>query len=167
MLNIMHNNWFHKAFVLCEGTYMDVSCRSKGTFLYSTVSSPWDCSNHFTLQPLEDLFTPPPRLLWEDSATLQFFKTACSHNHLCLYPGTHLCRTKLPKLRSGGSFSCMSDSIIAILTAPLKVLATIVENMHSAANNCKQLRTTIVRSYVIYIKRPHKLLCTNLHPPGI
>ena len=30
----------------------------KGTFLYSAVSSLWDCSKHFTLHPLADLFIP-------------------------------------------------------------------------------------------------------------
>ena len=29
------------------------------TFLYSAVSSPWDCSKYFTLHPM------PPRLLWK------------------------------------------------------------------------------------------------------
>ena len=45
------------------------SCWTKGNdmFLYSAVSSPRDCSKHFTLHPLADLFIPKPsRLLHED-----------------------------------------------------------------------------------------------------
>ena len=38
----------------------------KRTLLYSAVSSLWDCSKHFTLHPLADLFIPTPIcLLWE------------------------------------------------------------------------------------------------------
>ena len=34
--------------------------------LHNAVSSPWDCSKHFTLHLLTDLFIPAPfRLLWE------------------------------------------------------------------------------------------------------
>ena len=40
--------------------------KCKGMFLYSTVSSPLDRSERFTLRPLADLFIPTPtRLLWE------------------------------------------------------------------------------------------------------
>ena len=36
------------------------------TFLYGAVSPPWDCSKHFTLHPLADLFIPTTsQLRWE------------------------------------------------------------------------------------------------------
>ena len=38
---------------------------SKGTLVYSTVSSLQDCSGHFALHPLADLIPMPTRLLWE------------------------------------------------------------------------------------------------------
>ena len=43
-----------------------ITNEDKGTFLHSAVSSNWDCSKHFTLHPLADLFfRTPTRLLWE------------------------------------------------------------------------------------------------------
>ena len=46
---------FHFSLSICI-PYVDI----KGTFLYSAVSSPWDCSKRFTLHPLVDLFIPVP-----------------------------------------------------------------------------------------------------------
>ena len=46
--------------------YADFKNKLKGLFLYNAVSSPQDCSKHFSLRPLADLFIPKPTgLLWE------------------------------------------------------------------------------------------------------
>ena len=37
---------------------VSVNLLDKGMFLYSMVSSPWDCSKGFTLHPPADLFIP-------------------------------------------------------------------------------------------------------------
>ena len=61
----------NKDFLVCasprSGRYfLELHALSKGTFLYSAVSSPWDCAKRLLLQSLVDLFIPTShRLLWE------------------------------------------------------------------------------------------------------
>ena len=57
--------------------------KGKGMFLYSAVSSPWDCSNRFTLHPLADLFIPI-HFSGKHSAMLQLLREDYSFtdNHL-------------------------------------------------------------------------------------
>ena len=54
-------------------------------FLYSAVSSPWDCSKPFTLHPLADRFIPTPtQHLWE--ASIQPCSNYCTktiRSHIC------------------------------------------------------------------------------------
>ena len=54
--------------------------KSKGKFLYSAVSNPQVCSEHFTLTSLTDLFNQTPsQLLWEASShMLQLMREDCS-----------------------------------------------------------------------------------------
>ena len=49
---------------------IDVVC-IKGMFLYSAISSTWDCSRPFTLHPLAHLFIPLSLFSGKHSATLQ------------------------------------------------------------------------------------------------
>ena len=72
------------------------------SFLYSEVSSSWDCSKCFTLHPLADLFIPmPPRLPWE-----AFSHTAITAQiYLFTYPPRSIARhsfIQLSELRQRG-----------------------------------------------------------------
>ena len=51
-LNLAHSEYTNALW--CKGK------KRKGLFLYSAVSSPWDCSKRFTIHPLADLFIPRP-----------------------------------------------------------------------------------------------------------
>ena len=56
-------------------------------FLYSAVSSPWDCSKRFTLHPQADLFIPRPfQFLWE-----VFSNVAINARRLFVHVSTTVC----------------------------------------------------------------------------
>ena len=123
-------------------SYFDLrvnALNSRQSFLYSAVSSPWDCSKRFILHPLAEIFIPTPsQLLWE-----AFSHAAITARRLFVQMSVYVCiqaviytaeltgnvgLTKLPELRNGSKrvrtrfISIESPTFYRYVTTPHDVL---------------------------------------------
>ena len=85
---------------------------SKGTLLYITLSSPWDCSTCLPVHPLVYLFIPTPsQLLWK-----AFSHAAIILRRLFVHISTTVCvfKTFTPKTNSTHQLVCIQCSAVNV-----------------------------------------------------